>query len=105
MWLVEKFRLKDRKELISFLDYESGENFSFTRLVYSKGVRQQIYDFWKVNSVISVHRSNGRHYVKISKSNLLLQVLDLEDLDITAAEKLQAHRYIATQKYRSLQSL
>ena len=52
--------------------------------------------------MISVHRSNGRHYVKISKSNLLLQVLDLEDPDITAAEKLQAHRYIATQKYRSL---
>ena len=102
MWLVEKFRLKDREELISFLDYESGENFSFTRLVYSKDVRQQIYDFWKVNLVISVHRSNGRHYVKISKSNLLLQVLDLEDPDITAAEKLQAHRYIATQKYRSL---
>ena len=100
MWLVEKFRLKDREELISFLDYESGENFSFTRLVYSKDVRQQIYDFWKVNSVISVHRSNGRH-VKISKSNLL-QVLDLEDPAIRAAEKLQAHRYIATQKYRSL---
>ena len=49
-------------------------------------MRQIVYDFWKVNSVVSVHRSNNRHIVKIAKENILTQTIDLIDGDIIPAE-------------------
>ena len=50
-----------------------------------------------MNSEISVHRSNNRHLVNISKENLLNQVVDLNDSDISTVEtkrgiKIQAHK-------------
>ena len=59
--------------------------------------RESVYNFWKVNSEISIHRSNGQHLANISKENLLNQVADIHDVDTTIADskrgpKLQAHR-------------
>ena len=58
---------------------------------------ESAYNIWKVNSEISVHRSNGQHLANISKENLLNQVADIHDVETTTVDtkmgsKLQAHR-------------
>ena len=73
----------------------------------TKEVRQIVYDIWKVNSVVSVHRSNNRRLVKIAKENILTQTVDLTDDDIMPAEskkteKVQANRRISSIPYRIL---
>ena len=82
--LVEKFWLKDREELI-FLEFASNDDI-FTpggRRFLSAEERQGVYDFWKLNSEVSVHRSSDRHIVKINLENVCQQVADLEDDNIS----------------------
>ena len=60
-----------------------------------------------MNSEISVHRSNSRHLVNISKENLLNQVVDLNDSDISTVEtkrgiKIQGHKRTTTKSYKNL---
>ena len=45
-------------------------------------VRQQVYNFWKANSQVSTYRSNNRHFIKITKSNMLTLHNDLIDDDV-----------------------
>ena len=45
--------------------------------------RQRVYDFWKLNSEVSVHRSNDRNTVKINLEKVCPQVADLEDDNIS----------------------
>ena len=42
-----------------------------------------MYDFWKLNSEVSDHRSNDCHIVKINLENVPPQVADLEDDNIS----------------------
>ena len=64
LWLVEKFWLKDREELLLFLEFASNDDIFTPRgqRFLSVKERQRVYDFWKANSKVSVHRSNDRHY-------------------------------------------
>ena len=60
-----------------------------------------MYDFWKLNSEVSVHRSNDRHIVKINLENVRPQVADLEDdnislINMKGGEKKQAHKHVTT---------
>ena len=88
VWLVETLGFCNRIELTTFLsdilpEYQvSGAG----QEKLTKEMRQIVYDFWKVNSVVSVHRSNNRHIVKIAKENILTQTIDLIDDDIIPAE-------------------
>ena len=72
--------------------------------------RQDIYNFWKSNSELSVHRSNDRHIVKILKRNLKIQVQDITDEWISDApskkyEKKKAHRRITLHPYHILHKI
>ena len=58
-----------------------------------------MYDFWKLNSEVSVHRSNDRHIVKINLENVHPQVADLEGDNVSLintkrGEKKQAHKRV-----------
>ena len=80
------------------------------RKMTSVNNRQDMHDFWKANSDVSVHRSNNRHIVKILKKNLKKQVTDLADEFISEVttkrgEKKKAHRRITTEPYYILHIL
>ena len=80
MWLVDALKLKDRNELIMFLSYSAEESSAITPRgckLLSINEREPVYNFWKINSEISSIRSNGRHFVKISRENMLTQVSDI----------------------------
>ena len=66
--------------------------------------RQGIYDFWKTNSDVSVHRSNSRHIVKIAEKNMKKQVVDLvgdsiKNVTTKCGPKKKAHRRITMEPY------
>lgn len=67
LWLVATFNLKDREKLEHF--FSLAENDDSTQALGRKPLsleeRERIYNFWKANSQISVHQSNGRHLKKI----------------------------------------
>ena len=100
----------DLNDLISFINYAEEDLLTFTpcgRKFLSIDFSQSVYNFWKVNSEISLHRSKGRHLVNISKENVLNQVVDLNDSDISTVEtkrgfKIQAHKRITTKSYKNL---
>ena len=110
IWLAEVLRLKDRDELLTFMEYSEEDKTTFTprgRKFLSIRERESAYNFWKENSEISIHGSNGRHLANISKENLLNQVADIHDVDITPVNtkrgpKLQAHRRVTTNSYKRL---
>ena len=86
LWLVENFCLKDREELLLFLEFAFNYDI-FTpcgRRFLSVEERQRVHDFWKLNSEVSVHRSNYRHIAKINLENVCPQVADLEDDNISS---------------------
>ena len=103
-------RLKHRDELLTFMEYSEGDKTNFTprgQKFLSIRERESAYNFWKVNSEISVHRSNGQHLANISKENLLNQVADIHDVDTTTVDtkrgpKLLAHRRVTTNSYKRL---
>ena len=68
-WLVEKLWLKDRDELAGFLEYSSSDVLETPRGCRHQSFeeRERAYNFSKLNSEISIHRSNDRHMVKISE--------------------------------------
>ena len=110
MWLVDALKLKDRNELIMFLSYSAEESSAITprgRKLLSISERESAYNFWKINSEISIHRSNGRHFIKISKENISTQVSDIQDSNISTVEtkrdyKLEAYKRITTKSYKIL---
>ena len=65
-WLVEKLWLKDRDELVGFLEYSSSDVLETPRGSRHQSFeeRQRPYNFWKLNSQISIHRSNDCHMVE-----------------------------------------
>ena len=70
MWLVDALKLKDRNDLIMFLSNSAEESSAITPRgckFLSISERESAYNFWKSNSEISIHRTNGRHFIKISK--------------------------------------
>ena len=73
VWLVDAFRLKDRDELLSFMKYAEGDKTTFTpwgQKLLDSNECESAYNFWKVNLEISIHRSNDRHMINISKENI-----------------------------------
>ena len=111
MWLVETFWLKDREEFLLFLEFASNDDIFTPRggrfLSVEEG--QRVYDFWKLNSEVSVHRSNDCHIVKINLQNARPQVADLEDdyislINAKREEKKQAHKRVTTKCYKTLHS-
>ena len=63
-------------------------------------MREIIYEFWKVNSVVSVH--NNRHMVKIAKENILTQTDDsVDDIMPTESKKYQKTYFIHAISYSS----
>ena len=60
-WLVERLWLKDRDELVSFLQYSSNDSSERPRRrpLQSRDERKRGYNFSKLNSEISIHRSNS----------------------------------------------
>ena len=110
IWFAEVLRLKDRDELLTFVEYSEEDKTTFTpwgQKFLSICERGSAYNFWKVNSEISVHRSNGRYLANISKEKLLNQVADIHDTETTTGDtkkgpKLQAHRQVTTNSYKML---
>ena len=81
----------------------SNENTPRGRPMLPIEVRKDIYEFWKGNSIVSVHRSNQMHLVKIVKKNILSNTIGISDPDVEdAKDKLQAHRRIAMKSYKEL---
>ena len=113
IWLVDVLKLKDRNELLCFMKYAKEDKTTFTprgRKLLDINERESCYNFWKVNSEISVHRSNGRHLINISKENIQTQVSDLPDSELTTVEtkkgtKLQAHNNNSLQGFAHFQKL
>ena len=110
IWLAEVLRLKDKDELLTFIEYSEEEKTTFTprgRKFLRICERKSAYNFWKVNSEISVHRSNGQHLANVFKENLLNHVSDIDDVDTTAVDtkrgpKLEAHRRVTTNSNKRL---
>ena len=111
LWLVSALKLNDINELVQFLSYSEEQSSAITPTrgykLLTLSERESAYNFWKINSEISVHRSNGRHLVNISKENILIQVADIEDPNISSVEtkrglKLQAHKRITSKAYLRL---
>ena len=80
------------------------------RKLTPKNYRQEVYDFWKANAEVSVHRSNDRHIKKILERNIKVQVKDLDDPNITDAEskegpKKKAHKLISLEPYHVLHKI
>ena len=94
-----------------FLEFASNDDI-FTprgRRFLSVEERQRVYDFWKLNSEVSVHRSNDRNTVKINLEKVCPQVADLEDGNISLintkrGEKKQADKRVTTKCYKTLHS-
>ena len=77
------------------------------RKLTPQSYRQDVYDFWKANAEISVHRSNDRHIKKILVRNIKIQVRDLVDSNITDTQskkgpKKKAHKLISLEPYHVL---
>ena len=112
LWLVEKFWLKDREELLLFLEFAFNDDIfkPHGRRFLSVEERQRVYDFWKLNSEVTVHRSNDCHIVKINLENVRSpQVADLEDdntslINTMRRKKKQAHKHVTTKCYKTLHS-
>ena len=64
----------------------------------AKHFRQEVYEFWKANSIASVHRSNDRQG-KDQGKNIKQQARDFTDTSIYASTKTkiakkEAHRML-----------
>ena len=66
-FLARTIGLSDHEQISDILQYvdESEQRDRKSSI----DLRQDLYDFWKVNSTISVRRSNNRHLVTISEDN------------------------------------
>ena len=115
IWLAETLGLYDINELSSFLQYAEAslDNFQRGRQMLDLDVRQQMYNFWVLNSEISVHRSNNRHIMKIVNKNIKDNVKNIQDGNLkpiideegTAKNKSEAHHHIALHPYRKLSEM
>ena len=81
LWLADILGLKERDELIHFLQYETAhpENPGKGHPMLSLDTRKEVYNYWKANSEVSVHGSNDRHILKLAKKNIPSQVIDIDD--------------------------
>ena len=68
-WLARKIGLSSNEQLVDLLKCAEDEAEQRGRNKLPINVRQDVYDFWKANSNVSVHRSNDRYLVTISADN------------------------------------
>ena len=105
--IVWKVLAEGHRRVVFFLEFASNDDI-FTpggRIFLTVEERQRVYDFWKLYSEVSVHRSNDHHSVKINLENVRPQVEDLEDDNISLintkrGEKKQAHKRVTTNVIR-----
>ena len=93
--------LSNSEQLVDLLKYAEDETEQRGRNKLPINVRQDVYDFWKGNSNVSVHRSNDQHLVTISADNF--ESSDIHDDDIDG--KVQGHRLVATKPYHRLHEI
>ena len=85
IWLVDALKQKDRNELIMFLSYSADESSATTPWGHKLFcISELAYNF-------CIHRSNGWHFINISKENILLHISDIQDShkSIVETKKLQ----------------
>ena len=108
-WLANQLNLNGREELVDFLEYEDEDVIRVRRNILPLYVRQQVYDFWKANSQVSIYRSNNRHFITITKSNMLTLHNDQIDDDVWENEKkknkLECHRKFVSLSYDRLHKI
>ena len=68
-WLARKIGLSSNEQLVDLSKCAEDEAEQRGRNKLPINVRQDVYDFWKANSNVSVHRSNDRYLVTISADN------------------------------------
>ena len=110
VWLCKllNLNLKSTNALSAILAHEESVNRPGRKMTTIEE-RQNVYNFWKKNSGVSVHRSNNRHMVKVAVGNIKKQTVDLHDDDDDVCDavgkqgpKKQAHRQ---QAYHVLHNL
>ena len=75
--------------------------------LYYRPSTSKVYNFWKLNYQVTVHRSNDRYLINISPSNLAVQTTDIVHPDIKTIDtkrglKFQGYCMITTKTYREL---
>ena len=84
IWLAERLGLVDVNKLTGFFlqyEYASLDNPKPGKTKLAIHIREQIYNYWEVNSEMSIHRSNNRH-IRIKTSNISDHVKDIPDDNI-----------------------
>ena len=109
VWFTKEMALPGRDCLLQLIEYANAEDPVYKpRNMGTEEERQQAYDYWRLNSTVSVYRSNDRNIVKISSANIASQAKDLKDEDIKPIsdkeDKFSAHKKVISSTYRELHS-
>ena len=107
-WFSAEMNFKDVNSFKHFMIYANTSTPVIGRPVrITQSVAQNIYNFWKENSIISVDRRNNRNVVKIKQEKINQHVRHIEDSRVKVVmtngrEKLHGDRYIYTKSVREL---
>ena len=104
-WLARKIGLSNSEQLVDLFKYAEDETEHRGRNKLPINVRQDVYDFWKANSNVGVHRSNNRHFVTISADNFESSDIHDEDISLLDNDKVQGHHLVATKPYHRLHEI
>ena len=95
-WLARKIGLSKSEQLVDLLKYAEDETEQRGRNKLPINVRQDVYDFWKANSNVRVHRSNDQHLVTISADDF--ESSDIHDEDIGLLDMVKFKAIVLWQK-------
>ena len=82
--------------MVDLLKYAEDETEQRGRNKLPINVRQDVYDFWKANSNVRVHRSNDQHLVTISADDF--ESSDIHDEDIGLLDMVKFKAIVLWQK-------
>ena len=91
--------------MVHLLNYAEDEIEQRWRNKLPINVRKDVYNFWKANSNVSVHRSNDQHLVTISADNFESSNIHDEDISLFNNSKVLCHRLVATKSYHRLNEI
>ena len=91
--------------MVDLLNYAEGEIEQKGRNKLPINVRQDVYNFWKANSNVSVHRNNDQHLVTISADNFESSDIHDEDISLFNNSKVLCHCLVATKSYHRLNEI
>ena len=108
-FLGKELGIVNREEFCTYLQWSEKNHvaYGFKKNYLTLQRRQEIYDFWKTHSTLSVDRRNNRQSTKLSKKNINYLTKGLVDenlnvVEVRGREKFEAHRYIYTSPIRKL---